>query len=778
MSAPKPVAAQPDINPEAISAYCEIVFGYLEGLAPIRLLSESGTPSRSARLLFPSTIAVAGAIFAEAERAAAEQRGVFVVPGTVVASGSARAEDVVATGVLLVDLDKGDVEAARNHLAYHLGQPTLEIASGGVTEGGSPKLHLYWRLTEAATGSDLDLVCSLRGTIAAKVGGNSSFKSIHQPIRVAGTIHGKHGVQNAVRLLNRQEIEFDLSDLADAVDAMPPLPGIEPEIRIDTGSGKGPSVRDLSKQLVREGGQDGVTRFGALSSVIGHWIRNVRRGICTIDEARQAVFDHNQAMIAPPWDERRLMREFSALMQKDIDTFGPMPGTVAGTSDDKRASVEAPSFSEDALAAAFTAKHGADWRHVPAWGQWLRWTGGHWQTDETKRVREEIRQICRAAAVSVEKPDEAKRIASDRTLSAVLRIAASDPRIATRTSDWDAYADLLNTPAGIIDLGSGELEPHDPTRLLTQMTKASPGISCRRWLSFLTEITGGDTQLQAYLARLAGYCLTGSTAEQVFAFLHGQGANGKSVFLQTIVRVMGSYAATAALDTFMATKSARHLTELAGLRAARLVLVPETEAGQSWAEARIKQVTGGEKVRANFMHRDHFEFQPQFKLLVAGNHRPALTSVGEALRRRLHLVPFTVTIPVDKRDPTLAEKLFAERDGILGWMISGCAEWRRMGLIPPPAVADAAEDYFASEDHVGQWIDECCICGPQHRATSRELYAAWQSWSETGGYPAGSTKSLGEMLRARGFTDGKVKGARGWHGISLNRRSTIVEAAG
>lgn len=195
------------------------------------------------------------------------------------------------------------------------------------------------------------------------------------------------------------------------------------------------------------------------------------------------------------------------------------------------------------------------------------------------------------------------------------------------------------------------------------MTAASPGRDCPRWTTFLHEITEGDTELQAYLSRLAGYCLTGSTREQAFAFVHGHGANGKSVFLQTLASVMGSYAATAAPDTFMASRGDRHLTELAGLRAARLVLVSETDAGRNWAEARIKAVTGGERVRANFMRCDHFEFIPQFKLLVAGNHQPSLTAVGEAMRRRLHLVPFTVTIPPDRRDPRLAEKLLADDHG-------------------------------------------------------------------------------------------------------------------
>jgi putative DNA primase/helicase len=326
---------------------------------------------------------------------------------------------------------------------------------------------------------------------------------------------------------------------------------------------------------------------------------------------------------------------------------------------------------------------------------------------------------------------------------------------------------LLNTPAGVVDLATGEVLPHDPSLLLTQITSASPGTACPLWQDFLATITAGDPDLQAYLQRLAGYCLTGLTSEQAFVFLHGTGANGKSVFLGTIERVLGSYAATATLDTFMASRSDKHLSELAGLKAARLVIVPETDAGRAWSEARIKMVTGGESIRANFMRCDHFEFRPQFKLVVMGNHRPAITSVGEAMRRRLHMVPFAVTIPEEERDGSLQDKLLEERDGILGWMIAGCAAWRRDGLMPPACVVEAAEDYFASEDLVGQWMAENCVLNSSLRTPSSQLYASWKSWAEAHGHDPGTAKSLGSALRSRALKDGKVGRGRGWYGIGL-----------
>lgn len=423
-------------------------------------------------------------------------------------------------------------------------------------------------------------------------------------------------------------------------------------------------------------------------------------------------------------------------------------------------------MSEDAIAAAFVRSRGANWSHVAGLG-WLYWDGKVWQHDATRRVREDVRQVCREATVGLDAPREARRIASDKTISAVLRIAAADPAISRRADQFDTYPMLLNTPGGIIDLKTGEMRTHDRDNRLTQIAGASPGGHCPRWQQFLNEVTGGDAELKSYLARLAGYCLTASNQEQVFAFLHGPGGNGKSVFLHTIAAALGDYAATATLETFMASSQGRHLTELAGLRAARLVLVPETEAGRSWAESRIKMITGGEKIRANFMRQDHFEYQPQFKLIIAGNHRPALNGVGEAMRRRLHLVPFDMTITPEARDPRLTSALHAELPGILAWMIAGCQEWQETGLAPPPKITSAVKDYFDEEDLVGQWIDDCCEISPMAKAQSAQLYQSWKRWAEVRGIDAGSLKSLGEDLRRRTFSPARIGGARGWQGIAL-----------
>ena len=178
----------------------------------------------------------------------------------------------------------------------------------------------------------------------------------------------------------------------------------------------------------------------------------------------------------------------------------------------------------------------------------------------------------------------------------------------------------------------------------------TPAGKCPIWLQFLAEITGGDQNLQDFLQRMFGYALTGVTTEHALFFLYGTGGNGKSVFINTISGILAEYHKPAPIETFTASQSERHPTDLAGLRGARCVTAVETEEGRRWAESKIKALTGGDRISARFMRQDFFEYVPQFKLIIAGNHKPGLSSVDEAIRRRFNLIPFTVTIPPEKRD--------------------------------------------------------------------------------------------------------------------------------
>jgi putative DNA primase/helicase len=307
---------------------------------------------------------------------------------------------------------------------------------------------------------------------------------------------------------------------------------------------------------------------------------------------------------------------------------------------------------------------------------------------------------------------------------------------------------------------------------MTKVTAVAPGGACPIFHTFINRITGGDVELASYLKRLFGYGLTGVTREHVLAFLHGRGANGKSVLLGTIAGIMSDYHTTAPIETFTASHGDRHPTDLAGLMGARLVSASETEEGRRWAESKIKTLTGGDPVKARFMRQDFFEFIPQFKLAIAGNHKPGLRNVDEAIRRRFHLVPFEVTIPPEERDPELAEKLKAEWPGILGWMIKGCLEWQRDGLSPPEAVKAATNEYLNSEDAVAGWIADCCERKPSWFEATVDLYASFAAWAERSGEFAGSRKHFREKLILQKLAEKNTGVARGFIGLRIIRGDT------
>jgi putative DNA primase/helicase len=330
---------------------------------------------------------------------------------------------------------------------------------------------------------------------------------------------------------------------------------------------------------------------------------------------------------------------------------------------------------------------------------------------------------------------------------------------------------LLNTPAGTVDLHSGELRPHRREDFCTKMTAVAPGGECPIWLAFLKRVTGDNAELEAFLQRFIGYSLTGATHEHQLVFAHGVGGNGKGTFLNTVTGIMCDYAATAPMETFTATGTERHPADLAMLRAARLVAAQETEEGRRWAESRVKAVTGGDPITARFMRQDFFTFVPQFKLFVAGNHKPGLRGVDEAMRRRMNLVPFGVVISANERDPQLADKLKTEWRGILQWMIAGCLEWQRLGLQSPAIVRVATDEYLAGEDAIGTWLEECCKTGSGYYTTTGELFKSWTAWAATAGEFVGSQKRFAQALLDRGFAPRRQGGTgrRGFDDITVLR---------
>jgi putative DNA primase/helicase len=452
---------------------------------------------------------------------------------------------------------------------------------------------------------------------------------------------------------------------------------------------------------------------------------------------------------------------------------------------DNHASERPPIYSDEALALRFAERHVSDLRFVAAQGKWFIYDGKCWHVDDTLLALDLVRHICREEAAACKKKRLAASIASASTASAVDRLARCDRRLAATVEQWDADPWVLNTPVGVLDLASGKLRPHRAEDFLTKMAGVAPDGSCPipTWLAFLDRVCGGDSGLIAFLCRMAGYSLTGSTREHALFFLYGTGANGKSTFLNALTGCSGDYHKTSPIETFTASSSDRHPTDLAGLRGARLVTAVETEEGRRWAESKIKSLTGGDRISARFMRQDFFEFTPRFKLVVAGNHKPGLRSVDEAIRRRFHLVPFTVTIPIAERDETLGDRLKAELPGILAWAIGGCLEWQAGGLAPPAVVREATAAYLEAEDALAAWIEDVGEYDADAWESSQALYRSWKSWAERTGEHPGSLKKFIQRLEDRGSAIGMRRarngqGGRGFFGLRLRRTDLVAGGSG
>jgi putative DNA primase/helicase len=434
-------------------------------------------------------------------------------------------------------------------------------------------------------------------------------------------------------------------------------------------------------------------------------------------------------------------------------------------------------FSDAHVARILIKNHGHELRYCPERSQWMSWDGAKWNLDNSRRATYLSGLICQrlvklaGQTIVEQKKCEAtqQRLSNLGAKQAGAQYASDQPemQLSQVLLDTDAY--LLNTPGGIVDLRDGSISAHDPLKYMTRSTAVAPSAGpAPRWHSFLNEAVGGNKELKDYLQRLVGYALTGLKTEHNLAFLYGSGGNGKGVFINTVTSILDSYAKAASMDTFTASKFDRHPTDMAGLAGARLVTAQETQEGRRWDEQKVKTLTSNDKVQARFMREDFFEFEPNFKLVFAGNHKPEIRNLDDAMRRRFHLVPFTKK-PA-KVNTHLQIELKEEWPQILAWMIEGAQLWFKHGLNAPKVVLEATAEYFEEEDPMGQWIRDKVIFTDNEDdfLTSTALHDNYREWCGDNGEHAKTAKGLVRAVRERGgFRQKRKADARGFAGIRL-----------
>lgn len=421
-------------------------------------------------------------------------------------------------------------------------------------------------------------------------------------------------------------------------------------------------------------------------------------------------------------------------------------------------------------------QHADDLRYCHAFKKWFEWDGRRWSIDATAGVRRRANAVVDAmfteARESSDDSDSLRkklkfvmRSADTKSISAMLTAASSLSVFSILPSEFDTHQYLWNCVNGTLDVRTGILSPHCREHLITKLCQVPyvPSAAAPRWLEFLNTTFASNDDVIGYMQRLLGYCLTGDVSEQILPIFWGSGANGKSTLLNAIFDVMGAdYAMKAASDFIMAKKGDSHPTDKMDLFGKRFVAAVETEDGRRLSESLVKELTGGDAIRGRRMREDQWEYFPTHKLTLTTNHKPTIRGTDGGIWRRLKLIPFTATIPDEKRDRHLSRALRGELEGILAWLVVGAVEWSKRGLCEPGEIKAASEEYRGSQDVLQTFIEQCCITGAAFRCRASDILAAFQSWS---GIQI-SQRQFGTLLTEKGFERARSDGV--WYiGIAV-----------
>lgn len=410
---------------------------------------------------------------------------------------------------------------------------------------------------------------------------------------------------------------------------------------------------------------------------------------------------------------------------------------------------------------------------------WMIWQGDYWQFDKQGKILEIAKSVIRdlyreSAAVDI---DVAKALSGHAgrslqisRLEAMVQLARSSSGIPVSVNQLNADPYLLGVKNGVIDLKTGQFRPAAPSDLITHCADVEyvPNAACPVWTHTLYTIFDGDQDVIDFLQRCIGYSLTGDTSEQVFFFLHGSGSNGKSTVLNVVREIIGGYGLQTQPEVLMARKGVNPsgpTPELARLAGPRFVVANETEDGQRFAESLVKQLTGGDAITARVLHGEPFDFIPQFKLWLAGNHKPIIRGDDYGIWRRIILLPFARQFSCKEKDKKLPEKLRNEYPGILNWMIAGTAAWRQRGLAAPQSVKQEVDAYKSDMDLMQQWLDDCCACDPGSRTGAQAAYRSFVYWAEQSGYIPFTAMRFAQKMQMRGFQKKRTERGNEYIGV-------------
>jgi putative DNA primase/helicase len=455
----------------------------------------------------------------------------------------------------------------------------------------------------------------------------------------------------------------------------------------------------------------------------------------------------------------------------------------SGDSDDGPADPldrDAPVHTTDLGNARRMAKmYGGRMRYCGPWKSWFVWDGTRWRRDDTGEACRMAKRTIRAMqmeALGIEKKSRkaallkwALESESARHIDAMIALCRSEPGVPVGVDRWDRDGWLFNCRNGTIDLRTGEPRNHDPDDFITKLCPLAydPAAICPNWDRTLDLFFGGDRALVDYFQEVCGYAMVGEVRDHILPVCFGTGKNGKSTILEALMATFGrDYAMKCPPDMLMAKANDSHPTDRADLFGKRLVVAIETEEGRRLNETLVKELTGGDRIRARRMREDFWEFQPTHTVIMATNHKPVSRGTDRGIWRRIRLIPFLVAVEGEAEDKGMPRKLRAERAGILAWCVRGALRWQEHGLAEPKAVSDATGKYRWEQDVLGAFLAEHTVRGPRYKVQCGVLYAAYKKWAEDNGEYQKSLTAFGMAMQERGIET--MKSSVKWYmGIGL-----------
>lgn len=416
---------------------------------------------------------------------------------------------------------------------------------------------------------------------------------------------------------------------------------------------------------------------------------------------------------------------------------------------------------------------------------WLQWSESVWELrygveiEAAKDMASRILSIAEQRLASDPESDKTKKLKkfaldchTAKALETTPKLASTDPRMHIVQPDLDPDQDLLCVQNGYVNLRTGEMFPPEPQKLMSRQTGVAydPEADCPQWIDFLNGVFEGDQSIIRFLQCAIGYSLTGRVDEERLFILYGFGANGKSVFQNTLMRVFGSYARTSPPSLLVwKAQDDGPKSELAALTGVRLTSVNELESGDRLHEQTVKRLAGREPISARFLYSEFFEYWPTAKVWLRTNHQPIITGTDDGIWRRLVLVPFKRQFIGSQKDPDLEDKLISELSGILTWAIQGAERWFAEGLLLPPVLVQELQSYRTDSDVLGEFLSHHTVSDPTGAVPHAELWSRWKQQTQDDGFATGTKNSFTRRLKERGFDSKKISGVRCYTGLRLER---------